>query len=104
MKTYENKRELINAMLDMDVEKIYDMVLDGLDDTDNLDTTFAKMACNIAKGLVENAGGEAQFDVDAIVNDEELDNIIGRIAELVSDISELVVAHGEITGIEVLGE
>ena len=104
MKTYENKKELLENVLDVDAHDIPDVIAKDFDEADDPNMAFAKMACNIATYLVENAGGEAQFDVDAVASDDMLDDIIDRFENMLADICELVIGHGEITGIEVLGE
>lgn len=104
MKTYENKEEMIKAMLDMDAHDIPDIIANGFDDTDDPHTTLAKMACNITTRLVENAGGEARFDIEAIANDDKMDDIVDEFGDCILDLYDLVASHGEITGIEVLDE
>lgn len=104
MKTYENKEELLNTMLDMDINDVPDIIAHDFDDADDIYTTFAKMACNVATRLVENAGGEARFDVDAMATDIEAKAIIDRFTDVFIDLCEFVVSRGEITGIEVLDE
>lgn len=104
MKTYENKEEMLNAMIDMDLNDIPDVVVNGLDDTDDAYTGIAKMACNIITRLLENAGGEARFDIEAIASDDKMDDIVGKFGDCILDLYDLVVSHGEITGIEVLNK
>lgn len=105
MKTYENKEGLFSAMMDMDVNDVPSIITNGLDEADDLNMTFAKAACNLAKYLVENVGGEAQlFDVEAFASDDKMDDIVDRFGEVLIDLCELVLSHGEITGIEVLDE
>lgn len=104
MKTYENKEEMLNVMLDMDVNDIPNIVSNSFDDTDDVRTTITKMVCNIATRLVENAGGEARFDIEAIASDDRLDDIVDQFGDDILDLWNLVTSHGEITGIEVLDE
>lgn len=104
MKTYENKEEMIKAMLDMDAHDIPDIIANGFDDTDDPHTTLAKMACNITTRLVENAGGEVRFDVDAVANDDKMDDVFALFKDFIVDLCDLVVSHAEITGIEVLNK
>ena len=104
MKTYENKNEMLKAMLDMDLDDIPNIICDGFDDADDLHTTIAKIVSNVATRLVENAGGEARFDIEAIASDDEMDNIVDQFGDLIVNLYDLVSSHGEITGIEVLGE
>lgn len=104
MKTYENKEEMVKVMLDMDANEIPDIISNGFDDTDDPYTTIAKMACNIATRLVENAGGEARFDIEAIASDDRMDDVFDQFKDFIVNVCNLVVSHGEITGIEVLDE
>ena len=104
MKTYENKEELLKVMLDIDVDDIPNIISKGFDDTDDFRTTITKMVCSIATRLVENAGGEARFDIEAIVSDDRLDDIVDQFGDDIRDLCDLVTSHGEITGIEVLDE
>lgn len=104
MKTYENKEEMLKVMFDIDAREIPDIIRNGFDDTDDPYTTLAKMVCNIVTRLVENAGGEARFDIEAIANDDKMDDIVDEFRDCILDLYDLVVSHGEITGIEVLDE
>lgn len=104
MKTYENKEEMLKVMLDMDVNDVPNIICKGFDDTDDVCTTITKMVCNIATRLVENAGGEARFDIEAIASDDRLYDIVDQFGYDVIDLWDLVTSHGEITGIEVLDE
>ena len=104
MKTYENKEEMLKVMLDMDVNDIPNIISKGFDDTDDVRTTITKMVCNIATRLVENAGGESRFDIEAIASDDRMDDIVDQFGDDILDLWDLVTSHGEITGIEVLDE
>lgn len=104
MKTYKNKEEMLNVMLDMDVSDIPNIIIKGFDDTDDVRTTITKTVCSIATRLVENAGGEARFDIEAIASDDRLDDIVDQFGDDILDLWNLVTSHGEITGIEVLDE
>lgn len=104
MKTYENKEEMVKVMLDMDAHEIPDIIANGFDDTDDPYTALAKMACNIATRLVENAGGEARFDIEAIASDDRMDDAFDQFKDFIVDLCDLVVSHGEITGIEILNK
>lgn len=104
MKTYENKEEMIKVMFDMDVNDIPDIIANGFDDTDDARTKITKMVCSIVTRLVENAGGEARFDIEAIANDDKMDDIVDEFGDCILDLYDLVASHGEITGIEVLNK
>lgn len=104
MKTYKNNVEMVNAMFDMDTNDIPNIIRNGFDDTDDVRTKITKMVCNIVTRLVENAGGEARFDIEAIANDDKLDDIVDNFGDCILDLYDLVASHGEITGIEVLDE
>lgn len=104
MKTYENKEEMLKVMFDMNVNDVPNIICKGFDDADDVRTTIAKTVCSIATRLVENAGGEARFDIEAIASDDRLDDIVDQFGEDILDLWGLVNSHGEITGIEVLDE
>lgn len=104
MKTYENKEEMLKVMFDMDANDIPNIIRKGFDDTDDVRTTITKMVCNIATRLVENAGGEARFDIEAIASDDRMDDIVDQFGDDILDLWDLVTSHGEITGIEVIDE
>lgn len=104
MKTYENKEEMLKVMFDMDANDIPNIISNSFDDTDDVRTKIAKMVCSIVTRLVENAGGEARFDIEAIANDDKMDDIVDEFGDCILDLYDLVASHGEITGIEVLDE
>lgn len=104
MKTYKNNVEMVKVMFDMDANDIPDIISNGFDDTDDARTKITKMVCNIVTRLVENAGGEARFDIEAIANDDKMDDIVYDFGDCILNLYDLVASHGEITGIEVLDE